>query len=58
MVFSKDAETRRNDYEEKVVIYQRVRIQEYLILDPPSRITRQTMEAELANLRPELERLR
>ncbi len=40
MVSSKDAETRRNDYEEKVVIYQRVRIPEYLILDSPSRITK------------------
>ena len=36
VVSSTDAETRRNDYEKKVKIYQRVGIPEYLILDPPT----------------------
>lgn len=36
VVSSKDAETRRNDYERKVEIYQQVGISEYLILDPPT----------------------
>jgi Uma2 family endonuclease len=36
VVSSKDAETRRNDYERKVEIYQEAGIPEYLILDPPT----------------------
>lgn len=40
VVSSKDAETRRNDYEKKVDIYQRARIPEYLICDPPTRFTK------------------
>jgi Uma2 family endonuclease len=40
VVSSKDAETRRNDYEKKVEIYERARIPEYLICDPPTRFTR------------------
>jgi Uma2 family endonuclease len=40
LVSSIDAATRRNDYEEKVGIYQRVGIPEYLILDPPTSATR------------------
>lgn len=40
VVSSKDAETRRNDYEKKVEIYERARISEYLICDPPTRFTR------------------
>jgi Uma2 family endonuclease len=36
VVSSKDSETRRNDYERKVKIYQEVGIPEYLILDPPT----------------------
>lgn len=40
VVSSKDAETRRNDYESKVEIYERARIPEYLICDPPTRFTK------------------
>ncbi|HEY4564789.1 MAG TPA: Uma2 family endonuclease [Thermoanaerobaculia bacterium] len=40
VVSSKDAETRRNDYENKVQIYERAGIPEYLICDPPTRFTR------------------
>jgi Uma2 family endonuclease len=40
VVSSKDAETRRNDYDKKVEIYQRAGIAEYLILDPPTVHTR------------------
>lgn len=40
VVSSKDAETRRNDYERKVEIYERAGIPEYLICDPPTRFTR------------------
>jgi colicin import membrane protein len=40
VVSSKDAETRRNDYEKKVEIYERAGISEYLICDPPTRFTR------------------
>jgi Uma2 family endonuclease len=36
VVSSLDAEVRRNDYEKKVLIYERAAIPEYLILDPPS----------------------
>lgn len=39
VVSSTDAETRSNDYEKKVDIYQRAGIPEYLILDPPTRAT-------------------
>jgi colicin import membrane protein len=39
VVSSKDAETRRNDYEKKVEIYERAGIPEYLICDPPTRFT-------------------
>ncbi len=40
VVSSKDAETRRNDYEKKVPIYERAGIPEYLIYDPPTRFTK------------------
>jgi Uma2 family endonuclease len=40
VVSSKDAETRRNDYEKKVQIYERAGIPEYLIYDPPTRFTK------------------
>lgn len=40
VVSSKDAETRRNDYENKVQIYERAGIPEYLICDPPTRFTK------------------
>jgi Uma2 family endonuclease len=40
VVSSKDAETRRNDYEKKVEIYERAGIPEYLICDPPTRFTK------------------
>lgn len=40
VVSSKDAETRRNDYEKKVEIYERAGIPEYLIYDPPTPVTR------------------
>lgn len=40
VVSSKDAETRRNDYENKVPIYEQAGIPEYLIYDPPTRFTR------------------
>lgn len=43
VVSSKDAETRRNDYERKVEIYQQVGIPEYLILDPPTSRTKQRL---------------
>jgi len=43
VVSSKDAETRRNDYERKVEIYQEVRIPEYLILDPPTSRTKKRL---------------
>jgi Uma2 family endonuclease len=39
VVSSRDAKTRRNDYEKKVPIYERAGIPEYLILDPPTRFT-------------------
>ena len=39
MVSSRDAKTRRNDYEKKVPIYERAGIPEYLIVDPPTRFT-------------------
>lgn len=40
VVSSKDAETRSNGYDRKVVIYQRAGIPEYLILDPPTPATK------------------
>jgi colicin import membrane protein len=40
VVSSKDAETRRNDYEKKVEIYERAAVPEYLIYDPPTPVTR------------------
>ena len=40
VVSSKDAETRSNDYERKVPVYQRAGVLEYLILDPPTRSTK------------------
>jgi Uma2 family endonuclease len=40
IVSSTDEKTRRNDYEKKVDIYQKVGIPEYLILDPPTPATR------------------
>jgi Uma2 family endonuclease len=40
VVSSKDAETRRNDYEKKVEIYERAGVPEYLIYDPPTPFTR------------------
>jgi colicin import membrane protein len=39
VVSSRDATTRRNDYEKKVPIYERAGIPEYLIVDPPTRFT-------------------
>jgi Uma2 family endonuclease len=39
LVSSTDEETRSNDYDKKVEIYERARIQEYLILDPPTSYT-------------------
>ena len=39
LVSSTDEETRSNDYEKKVKIYQRARIPEYLIFDPPTSYT-------------------
>ncbi|HEX9944515.1 MAG TPA: Uma2 family endonuclease [Thermoanaerobaculia bacterium] len=39
IVSSTDAETRRNDYERKVEIYQRAGIPEHLILDPATSFT-------------------
>src|SRR3954470_12043160 len=39
LVSSTDAATRSNDYEKKVRIYERARIPEYLILDPPTSYT-------------------
>lgn len=39
VVDSRDPELRRNDYERKVEIYERVEIPEYMILDPPSPAT-------------------
>jgi Uma2 family endonuclease len=39
VVSSSDPEIRRNDYEKKVEIYQRVGISEYVILDPPTSAT-------------------
>ena len=39
LVSSTDAETRGNDYDKKVDIYERARIPEYLILDPPTSYT-------------------
>ena len=39
LVSSIDAATRRNDYEKKVVIYEKLGIPEYLIVDPPTRAT-------------------
>jgi Uma2 family endonuclease len=39
VVSSSDPEVRRNDYEKKVEIYQRVGIPEYVILDPPTPAT-------------------
>ena len=43
VVSSTDAETRRNDYEKKVAIYQRVGIPEYIILDPPTPATKERL---------------
>jgi Uma2 family endonuclease len=43
VVSSKDAETRRNDYERKVEIYQKAGIPEYLILDPPTSRTKKRL---------------
>ena len=40
VVSSKDAQTRLNDYERKVVVYQQAGVPEYLILDPPTRATK------------------
>jgi Uma2 family endonuclease len=40
VVSSKDAELRRNDYEHKVRIYEQAGVPEYIILDPPSRLTK------------------
>jgi Uma2 family endonuclease len=40
VVSSKDAATRRNDYEKKVEIYERAGVPEYLIYDPPTLVTR------------------
>jgi colicin import membrane protein len=40
VVSSKDAATRRNDYEKKVEIYERAGVPEYLIYDPPTPVTR------------------
>ncbi|HEX4959499.1 MAG TPA: Uma2 family endonuclease [Thermoanaerobaculia bacterium] len=39
VVSATDPEIRRNDYEKKVEIYQKVGIQEYIILDPPTPVT-------------------
>jgi Uma2 family endonuclease len=39
LVSSVDSGTRKNDYEKKVGIYQRVGIPEYFIFDPPTPIT-------------------
>jgi len=39
VVSSTDPEIRRNDYDKKVKIYQRVGIPEYIILDPPAPAT-------------------
>jgi Uma2 family endonuclease len=39
LVSSTDEETRNNDYDKKVRIYERARIPEYLILDPPTSYT-------------------
>jgi Uma2 family endonuclease len=39
LVSSIDAATRRNDYEKKVGIYEKVGIPEFLIVDPPTRAT-------------------
>jgi Uma2 family endonuclease len=38
-VAAADPEVRRNDYDKKVKIYQRVGIPEYVILDPPTSVT-------------------
>jgi Uma2 family endonuclease len=43
VVSSTDAETRRNDYEKKVKIYERVGIPEYIILDPPTPVTKERL---------------
>jgi Uma2 family endonuclease len=40
VVSAKDAEVRRNDYEKKVEIYQRAGIPEYVLLDPPTPMTK------------------
>ncbi|HEX6903667.1 MAG TPA: Uma2 family endonuclease [Thermoanaerobaculia bacterium] len=40
VVSSKDAEVRRNDYVDKVRIYEQAGVPEYIILDPPSRLTK------------------
>jgi Uma2 family endonuclease len=40
VVSATDAEVRRNDYEKKVEIYERVGIPEYLICDPPTSVTK------------------
>ena len=40
IVSATDSEVRRNDYVEKVKIYQQVGIPEYLILDPPTSATK------------------
>ena len=39
VVSASDPEIRRNDYDKKVKIYQRVGIPEYVILDPPTSVT-------------------
>jgi len=40
VVSSTDAEVRRNDYEKKVKIYQKAGIPEYVLLDPPTPVTK------------------
>ena len=39
VVSALDSEVRRNDYEKKVEIYERAKVPEYLILDPPTAVT-------------------
>ncbi|HEV2852928.1 MAG TPA: Uma2 family endonuclease [Thermoanaerobaculia bacterium] len=53
IVSSKDSETRRNDYERKVEIYQKVGIPEYLILDPPTAYTEHRLLMTGYRLRPD-----
>ena len=40
VVSSRDAELRRNDYERKPAIYERAGVPEYIILDPPASLKR------------------